>query len=113
MSDWTQLWQLGVKLEAAPARARQIAATAVAKTALDVERIAKTLCPVDTGATRSSITARRTGDLSWEIGPTTHYAPWLEYGTSRMAARPFMAPAAEFAMPGLERALANIAGGLL
>lgn len=33
---------------------------------------------------------------------------WLEYGTSRMAARPFMTPAAERARPGFERKLADL-----
>jgi hypothetical protein len=55
---------------------------------------------VDTGTLRASISTQATGVLSGEVYTTVDYAPPLEYGTSRMAARPFM-------MPGLVWAAAN------
>ena len=62
----------------------------------NTERRAKELVPVDTGDTKNSIEVRPgPGDMEAEVGPTTDYAPFLEFGTRRMAARPFMVPAAE------------------
>jgi HK97 gp10 family phage protein len=39
------------------------------------------------------------GDLTASVGSELNYAPWLEYGTSRMAARPFFRPAVERMRP--------------
>tara|TARA_Y100000310_G_scaffold126272_3_gene125050 strand:+ start:8649 stop:9008 length:360 start_codon:yes stop_codon:yes gene_type:complete len=52
---------------------------------------------VDTGATLNSTQSRTVpGErLARRIGPTTDYAVHLEFGTSRMPARPFMIPALE------------------
>lgn len=47
---------------------------------------------VDTGKLRNSIRAEKEGTLRWQIATDTEYGPYLEYGTSRMAARPFMGP---------------------
>jgi len=47
---------------------------------------------VDTGALRASIRANSLGPLSAEVVAGTEHAEWLEYGTSRIAARPFFAP---------------------
>ena len=69
---------------------------------------------VDTGATVNSIAPRpadREG-LAWRIGPTTDYAPFIEFGTVRMRARPFMVPAAEQEKPRLEKALGQVFQGL-
>lgn len=68
----------------------------VAIAAHNVERRAKDWVPVDTGATKNSILPRFSeGGMVAEIGPTTAYAPFLEFGTRFMAARPFMIPALE------------------
>lgn len=40
---------------------------------------------------------QRRGFWIVEFGPTTHYAPFLEYGTRFMAPRPFMIPAGDLA----------------
>ena len=76
--------------------------------AFTIERTAKEDCPVDTGATRNSITAREAGQLAWTIGPSTHYAPHLEYGTAHMTARPFMIPNAEKERPRFTKAVEDI-----
>jgi len=67
---------------------------------------------VDTGALRNSIGTNVTG-LSAEIGPTVNYAPYQEYGTSRMAAHPYMGPAADEVTPGFVSAMEQIGKGLL
>ena len=65
---------------------------------------------VDTGDTVNSIMAHpadREG-LAWRIGPTTDYAPFVEFGTVKMRARPFMVPASEQEKPRLIRALSQV-----
>lgn len=97
-----------------------LARTVVRKTALDIVRDAKAIAhqkfsPEATGATANSISATdlrtvgTSGDLSVEIGPTTYYAFFVENGTSRMAAKPFMGPAADRNEPAFVRAMEIIA----
>ena len=57
----------------------------------------KLLVPVDTGATRTSIAEHFTkGDAiaSVEVGPSTEYAPYIEFGTSNpnYPIQPFVVP---------------------
>lgn len=52
-------------------------------------------CPVDTGNLRASITHEvDTGDNAAYIGTNVEYAPYVELGTSRQKAQPFLRPAA-------------------
>lgn len=73
-------------------------ATALEEMGLAAERFAKLKCPVDTGRLRNSIThAIEMHLLSGEayVGTNVEYAQYVELGTSRRAARPFLRPAAE------------------
>ena len=72
----------------------------VEKGGRDVEARAKEIIVekdiIDTGATLNSTESRTTGrPFQRRIGPSTLYAPFLEFGTRFMAARPFMVPALE------------------
>jgi HK97 gp10 family phage protein len=58
-----------------------------------VETYAKTLVPVDTGTLKNSIQVDEVTDRMAEIAPHTDYAEHVEFGTSRMAAQPYMRPA--------------------
>ncbi|HEY0891267.1 MAG TPA: HK97-gp10 family putative phage morphogenesis protein [Nocardioides sp.] len=61
-----------------------------------IERDAKRACPVDTGRLRASITHKVERDdqgVSVRIGTGVTYAPWVELGTSRTPAQPFLRPA--------------------
>lgn len=65
-----------------------------------VKKDARATVAVDTGATKRSIDTDITRDGSGagitttaDIGPTTAWAPYLELGTSRMEAQPFLDPA--------------------
>lgn len=58
-----------------------------------VETHAKLLVPVDTGFLRSRITVDEVTPQEAIIGPHTDYAEHVEFGTSRMAAQPYMRPA--------------------
>lgn len=67
----------------------------VQKAVQDVTASAKTLAAVDTGKMRASIEGHMTGQYSGEVMPHVEYAIYVEYGTYKMAAQPFMRPAAE------------------
>lgn len=78
-------------LDALPEQIEQ-ALTAIGLTA---ESYAKELCPVDTGRLRNSIThAVESGEKAVYIGTNVEYAAFVELGTSRMKARPYLKPAA-------------------
>lgn len=59
------------------------------------ESYAKKLCPVDTGRLRNSITHQQYDDHTEVIGTNVEYAPYVELGTTKMGARPYLRPAAE------------------
>lgn len=115
-TDITEVRKLAADLAEAPLKARRQVAVAVRKAALDVQAGAQQLVPVDTGATKNSIgvdLAASGATLSATIGPTTNYAPYLEFGTVHMAPRPFMGPAADAVAPLLEQAVAEAGGSIL
>lgn len=59
------------------------------------ERYAKELAPVDTGRLRNSIThAVEESEKAAYIGTNVEYAPYVELGTSRQKAQPYLRPAA-------------------
>lgn len=60
---------------------------------LQGEKHAKALCPVDTGNLRNSITHTTDEDSAY-IGTNVEYAPYVEFGTSRQKAQPYLRPAA-------------------
>lgn len=94
------------------------AAAATRKTATSIERDAATLAAVDTGNLRASIGTTYAGDgrngvMTARIGPTANYGAYVEEGTSRMAAQPYLRPATDRHVPGWGKALEQIAlGGL-
>lgn len=53
----------------------------------------------DTGRLANSIEFDKRGDLAATVGSALAYSVHLEYGTSRMAARPFFRPAVERIRP--------------
>jgi len=59
------------------------------------ESYAKQLCPVDTGNLRNSITHAQINETDEAIGTNVEYAPYVELGTMKMQARPYLRPAAE------------------
>ena len=68
---------------------------ALEKVGLVCEGYAQQLCPVDTGNLRASIThAVSPGEKAAYIGTNVEYAPYVELGTSKMQAQPFLRPAA-------------------
>ena len=57
-----------------------------------VQADAKHLAPVDTGTLRSSIVREVKGNIAI-VGTNVEYAPYVEYGTKRSRAQPFLRPA--------------------
>lgn len=69
--------------------AKQVALERIGQVA---ERYAKAKCPVDTGRLRNSIT-HETGNDYVYIGTNVEYAPYVELGTRRQRAQPYLKPA--------------------
>jgi HK97 gp10 family phage protein len=85
----------------------------VLKRALQVESRAKMLCPVDTGRLRSSITSavEKEGDtIVGVVGTNVEYASYVEFGTSRLEAHPFLIPAVYAVLGGAGPAFDVIGG---
>ncbi len=80
-------------------RGRDGIGEAVMTGAFIIEGAAKSYAPVDTGALRSSINATLVSSIGTtaeaEISPDVHYAGYVEFGTYRMPAQPYMRPAAD------------------
>lgn len=71
----------------------------VRKAAFDVEANAKAVVPVDTGKLKNSIISKFPTPTSAIISPHTEYAAFVEYGTRKQRAKPYMRPAAEKVAP--------------
>lgn len=70
---------------------------AVAEFAADVETHMKGVVPVDTGRLRDSIETKKVGD-GYTVGPRgVEYAEFVENGTSRSPAQPYVAPTIQWA----------------
>ncbi|KQN99696.1 hypothetical protein ASF21_12880 [Arthrobacter sp. Leaf234] len=110
--DGSEIWKLSADIARAAAQAAPRARLVVAKTARDIEADAKQLAPVDTGNLQGSIGSDING-LEATIGPTASYGIYLELGTTRMAAQPFMGPAADRRQGPFGDAMARLGEGLL
>lgn len=114
--DYSELRKLQADLRGAPQRVGTLGGQLVRRTALAVERTAKQRAPVDTGMLRSSIGTTITGSgatITAEIGPTVHYGPYLEFGTRRMPAQPYLGPALNTHADTFVQAVAQLGGEIL
>jgi HK97 gp10 family phage protein len=91
--------------------------TAMQETAEAAKAAAEERCPVDTGLLKSSIfaqvdapgaSARRT----LTVGADAPYAAYVELGTSRMAAQPFIRPAVDAEAPRLTERIRAAIGSI-
>jgi HK97 gp10 family phage protein len=91
--DFRKIARLQQAMKEMPAVIAEELGKAVRDLVLLVEAEAKRLCPVDTGKLRASITPVIQSWAEGYVGTNTHYAPYVEYGTCKMAAQPFLEPA--------------------
>lgn len=112
-ADFTELNDFSLRLDAAADGIIRRAPIAIRKTAHDIVATAQTFVPVDTAATRNSIFAEFSNDgLTADVGPTTHYAPFVEYGTIQHPPQAFMGPSLDRHAPDLAKALGQIGSDL-
>lgn len=81
---------------------------ALSAAAFQVRAVAQTLAPVDTGALKNSIGTERKSRFTYWVADGVEYGIYQEFGTSRMAAQPFMVPAVEQVSKDFERMLSEI-----
>lgn len=76
---------------------------AVQRAANNVFLRSKSTVPVDTGTLKASAQVKPAsgGGMSYtaEVSFNTNYALYVEFGTSKMAAQPYLVPAAHAALP--------------
>lgn len=83
-----------------PPALRAAVADEIARSAFQVEAVAKAKAPVRTGTLRRSIhTVLSDGGLTARVGPSVAYGFFVEFGTRFMSARPYMRPAAALVFP--------------
>jgi len=91
------------------AGADDLAEKIIKKTAFDTETLAKIYAPVDTGNLMNSISADRVREMTWRVTANADYAIYVEMGTRRKSAQPFLEPALRDTWPGAVKAFAKIA----
>jgi len=65
--------------------------------------VSRARVPVRTGRLRASIGLTKAGELKYRVRASAPYSRFVEFGTRRMKARPYMRPAREEALKFLGR----------
>lgn len=116
MSGADDMRRLTADLTTAPKRVQAHAVEAARKAGMDIQAGAKARVPVDTGFLRNSISTAdgwRGNTYRVEVGPTANYAAYVENGTSRQRAQPYLRPATDAVIPGFQAAVGQITGDML
>ena len=92
-------------VELKPKEAQKAVNAELARSSYRVERLARVNAPVDTGWLRSQIYAEEQKLLYHKVISPALYSVYLELGTRKMAAQPFMDPALRAEWP---RLMANL-----
>lgn len=111
--DNSEMREHTVRMKAAHGRVGGRGSQVVRAFTLRVEARAKVYCPVDTGHLKNSIGSEfegdgRSGEMTGTVTASASYARYVNYGTSRMAAQPFMDPAFDEEVPGFTAACAAL-----
>lgn len=96
------------RLPAISAKARPTVGAALGRAAFSVEAYAKADAPVDSGNLRASIAAGQAGVLTWHITAHADYALYVEMGTHKMSAQPYLEPALRRGVKQLDGVLGAI-----
>lgn len=100
--------ELRVTLRKMTDRTRRNVEREVKRAALNVQNNAKRAAPVDTGRLRNSIAHEIEGDgLEATVGTNVEYAPFVEFGTRRGRAQPYLLPALERERGPFRKAIAD------
>ncbi|MGQ4574896.1 HK97-gp10 family putative phage morphogenesis protein [Dermabacteraceae bacterium P7006] len=96
------------------ARARVV----VQKACAEIKARAQAVVPVSPGGgtLKRSIsyrTSKAPGGATGEVGPTAHYGAYVELGTYKMAARPYLRPATDQVTPSFNEAAAKLSEDIL
>jgi HK97 gp10 family phage protein len=83
----------------------------VQRSGLRIEKLAKRNAPWDTGYMSMSIYSWKAGDFKSEIISPANYSIWVEEGTRRQAAQPFLGPAVDSDYPVFLSNIKKIVGG--
>lgn len=89
------------------AQMEERASQVVRKSAIDIEARAKAVVPVDTGALKASIQSEHNG-LQSVVSVGQDYGIFVNYGTYKMAARPFFTSAIEVVTPAFHEAMRQL-----
>ena len=81
------------KAQNKPREARRAVSAELQRSALRVERKAKMTAAVDTGFMRNGIFVARVGMLRYKVTSPAGYSVYVELGTRKMKAQPFLGPA--------------------
>lgn len=90
---WEGIEQLKQVLDRAPSELKTRIHKKMDEKSRDVVFFAKHYVPVRTGYLQSTINYRSVGFLEFIIGAYADYAGWVECGTSKMRAQPYLRPA--------------------
>ena len=101
------LARLKKNLAEAGTKTREAAEQAVASEVDEIRDDARRMAPRKTGALRAGIRARANG-LDGTVKSTVRYATFVEHGTYRDKAQPYMAPAAALARLRLPKRAADV-----
>lgn len=89
------------QLAAKGKQARVATEAELQKSSLRIERAAKVKAPVDTGAMKNAIFSAKHGNLTYKVTSPQFYSVYVELGTRKMAAKPFLRPAIDAERPKL------------
>lgn len=80
-------------IRAAIEKRKAVANAAIAKAAFDCQALAQQNAAVRTGFMRNSIHVEKVNESLYRVIVGAHYGIFVELGTSKMAAQPFLFPA--------------------
>ena len=115
--DGSELVGLAADLEGVRGRLSPEVRKVVAGGGERIAQAARSMAPRRSGrlarSIRSDVTSGNDADASVEVGPTVRYGRFVEHGTVRMDAHPYLGPALEAVSDGVAESVADAAARAL